>query len=241
MFTRRSLVAALLVLAPTAAKAETLIFHRGRWYAVPDADEAPDDGEWLRDAQEPPWRTRRVPRPEPEAPFPDATDAPASAADPIHADDERIALRSISPIPRSVVRFSGHGPGTLVVSTGEKRLYFVLDDGLRALRYGIGVGREGFAWKGTETISAKRRWPDWTPPAAMRTRDPSLPEHMEGGLANPLGARALYLGDTLYRIHGTNQPKSIGGAVSSGCIRLANADILDLVDRVEIGAPVVVT
>ncbi len=153
-------------------------------------------------------------------------------------DDKRASLAQ-SPIPRSVVRFSGYDPGTIVISTKEKRLYLVLNDGT-ALKYGIGVGKQGFSWKGTETISRKAEWPDWTPPKEMIARRPELPDHMEGGLNNPLGARALYLGSTLYRIHGTNEPNSIGKAVSSGCIRMANPDVMDLYGRVGVGTKVVV-
>jgi lipoprotein-anchoring transpeptidase ErfK/SrfK len=154
-------------------------------------------------------------------------------------DDEQAALLK-SPITRTVVPFSGYSPGTIVISTKERRLYYVLEDGNSALKYGIGVGKEGFSWKGTQTISRKREWPDWTPPKEMIARRPELPDHMDGGLNNPLGARALYLGDTLYRIHGTNEPNSIGKAVSSGCIRMADPDVMDLYNRVDVGATVVV-
>ena len=129
--------------------------------------------------------------------------------------------------------------GTIIVNTGEKFLYLVLPNG-RALRYGIGVARSGFEWSGTHNVSAKRTWPGWTPPAEMRQRQPGLPAFMEGGPRNPLGARALYLGSTLYRIHGTNEPWTIGGNVSSGCIRLTNQDVIDLFSRVRVGAKVVV-
>jgi len=110
----------------------------------------------------------------------------------------------------------------------------------RALKYGIGVGRDGFAWAGTSTVTDKREWPDWTPPAEMLRRRPDLPRHMRGGPANPLGARALYLGDTMYRIHGSNEPHTIGTAATSGCIRLTNEDVIDLYNRVKIGATVIV-
>lgn len=153
--------------------------------------------------------------------------------------DDRRASLARSPIPRTVVRFSGYEPGTIVISTKEKRLYLVLDDGT-ALKYGIGVGKQGFSWKGTQTISRKAEWPGWTPPKEMIARRPELPDHMDGGLNNPLGARALYLGSTLYRIHGTNEPNSIGKAVSSGCIRMANPDVMDLFGRVGVGTKVVV-
>jgi len=131
------------------------------------------------------------------------------------------------------------GAGTIVVNTPERYLYYVLGGG-RAIRYTIGVGREGYAWSGVSTISAKREWPDWTPTPEIRKRQPNLPAHMKGGDQNPLGARALYLGSTLYRIHGTNEPWNIGGAVSSGCIRLTNEDIVDLYARAKIGATVIV-
>ncbi len=129
--------------------------------------------------------------------------------------------------------------GSIVIDTKNKFLYFVLGDG-RALRYGIGVGREGYSWSGVERISRKAEWPGWTPPLAMRKREPHLPAYMPGGPNNPLGARALYLGATLYRIHGTAQPSSIGRNVSSGCIRLMNADVIDLYERAKVGAKVTV-
>ncbi|WP_413993640.1 L,D-transpeptidase [Labrys okinawensis] len=163
----------------------------------------------------------------------------APGLDPGVKDDAQAALLK-SPIKRTVVPFSGYAPGTIVISTQERRLYYVLEDGNSALKYGIGVGKEGFSWKGTQTISGKREWPDWTPPKEMIARRPELPDHMDGGLNNPLGARALYLGDTLYRIHGTNEPNSIGKAVSSGCIRMADPDVMDLYNRVDVGATVVV-
>ena len=145
----------------------------------------------------------------------------------------------ISPVPREVVAFSGYSAGTIVVSTSERRLYYVLGNGT-AIRYGIGVGRPGFTWAGTKTVARKAEWPDWTPPAQMLKRRPDLPRHMVGGEANPLGARAMYLGGTLYRIHGSNEPETIGTAVSSGCIRMTNADVIDLYDRVRVGTRVVV-
>jgi lipoprotein-anchoring transpeptidase ErfK/SrfK len=130
-------------------------------------------------------------------------------------------------------------PGTIIINTPERMLYFV-EGGGRALRYGIGVGRPGFTWSGVHTVTAKREWPDWTPPDDMLKRRPDLPRHMEGGPENPLGARAMYLGSTLYRIHGSNEPWTIGTAVSSGCIRMRNEDVIDLYDRVKVGAKVVV-
>jgi lipoprotein-anchoring transpeptidase ErfK/SrfK len=143
-------------------------------------------------------------------------------------------------VPRTTVEFPGnHKPGTIIVSTQQRRLYLVLGNG-QAMRYGIGVGREGFTWSGTTTITAKREWPDWTPPEQMLKRRPDLPHHMAGGPDNPLGARAMYLGDTMYRIHGSNEPHTIGTAASSGCIRLTNDDVIDLYSRVRIGTTVIV-
>jgi lipoprotein-anchoring transpeptidase ErfK/SrfK len=145
-----------------------------------------------------------------------------------------------SPIPRTLVSYPGrYAPGTIVISTAERRLYLVLQNG-QALRYGIGVGRDGFSWSGTHRISAKKEWPSWTPPSQMLARRPDLPRHLEGGINNPLGARAMYLGSTLYRIHGSNEPETIGHAVSSGCIRMTNDDVTDLYDRVSVGTTVVV-
>ena len=131
------------------------------------------------------------------------------------------------------------GVGTIVVDTPNKFLYLVQGDG-RALRYGIGVGKPGFTWAGVKTVSAKKEWPDWTPPAEMLVRRPDLPRHMVGGPENPLGARAMYLGSSLYRIHGSNEPWTIGTNVSSGCIRMRNEDVIDLYGRVNVGAKVVV-
>jgi lipoprotein-anchoring transpeptidase ErfK/SrfK len=145
-----------------------------------------------------------------------------------------------SPIPRTTVMYpTRYAPGTIVVNTGERRLYLVLPDG-QALRYGIGVGRDGFRWGGVHRITAKKEWPDWTPPSQMLARRPDLPRHMRGGIENPLGARAMYLGSTLYRIHGSNEPETIGQAVSSGCFRMTNDDVTDLYNRVSIGTTVVV-
>ena len=145
-----------------------------------------------------------------------------------------------SPIPRTTVNFtSEYAPGTIIVNTAERRLYLVLPNG-QALRYGIGVGRDGFRWGGVHRISAKKEWPSWTPPSQMLARRPDLPRHMAGGIDNPLGARAMYLGSTLYRIHGSNEPETIGQAVSSGCFRMTNEDVQDLYNRVSVGTTVVV-
>lgn len=174
--------------------------------------------------------------------------APVSAARVYNADTntwEEAAVvatnsKKGSPIKREIVAYETTlKPGTIVVETSERRAYFVLEDG-KAVKYGIGVGRDGFRWSGTHRITRKAEWPGWTPPAAMRKRVPDLPAYMPGGPANPLGARALYIGSTLYRLHGTSEPWTIGQAVSSGCIRFTNEDITDLYDRVSVGAQVVV-
>ena len=130
-------------------------------------------------------------------------------------------------------------PGTVIIDTPNTYLYYVLGGG-RAIRYGIGVGREGFTWAGTQTVARKQEWPDWHPPAEMIARQPYLPRFMSGGPGNPLGARAMYLGNTLFRIHGTNAPSTIGQRVSSGCVRLTNEDVQDLYDRVTLGSKVIV-
>jgi lipoprotein-anchoring transpeptidase ErfK/SrfK len=145
-----------------------------------------------------------------------------------------------SPIQRATVNFTGnYAPGTIFIDTSERRLYLVLGNG-QALRYGIGVGRDGFRWSGTHRITAKKEWPSWTPPSQMLARRPDLPRHMAGGIDNPLGARAMYLGPTLYRIHGSNEPETIGQAVSSGCFRMTNDDVTDLYGRVGVGTTVIV-
>ncbi|MCX5480182.1 L,D-transpeptidase [Kaistia geumhonensis] len=130
-------------------------------------------------------------------------------------------------------------PGTIIINTDERFLYLVQGDN-RALRYGVGVGRDGFQWSGLLKVSRKTEWPDWRPPPEMIKRQPYLPRFMAGGEGNPMGARALYLGDTVYRIHGTNQPQTIGHALSSGCFRMVNADVMDLYERVPVGTKVVV-
>ena len=144
------------------------------------------------------------------------------------------------PVPRQVVDYpTNYKPGTIVVETSQFRLYYVLGGG-KAEMYGIGVGRDGFRWQGQHVITRKAEWPGWTPPPEMRARVPDLPAYMPGGPDNPLGARALYIGSTLYRLHGTSEPWTIGQDVSSGCIRLVNDDIIDLYNRVSVGSLVVV-
>ncbi|CAH1670089.1 MULTISPECIES: L,D-transpeptidase [unclassified Chelatococcus] len=173
-----------------------------------------------------------------------ATPASAYQIDPLTRQPLGVQPESFRPqasaIPREIVSYTGpHGPGTIVVSTSERRLYLVQPGGT-AIRYGVGVGRPGFTWGGTKTVTQKREWPGWTPPPQMLKRRPDLPRHMAGGPDNPLGARALYLGSTLYRIHGSNEPDSIGQAVSSGCFRMMNEDVIDLYGRVRVGTRVVV-
>jgi lipoprotein-anchoring transpeptidase ErfK/SrfK len=143
-------------------------------------------------------------------------------------------------IPRETVNYDGkYAVGTIIISTKERRMYYVLPNG-QAIKYAVGVGRPGFEWGGSKTITMKREWPDWRPPAQMLKRRPDLPRHMVGGPSNPLGARALYLGGSLYRIHGSNEPETIGQAVSSGCIRMLNEDVIDLYERTRVGTRVVV-
>lgn len=174
---------------------------------------------------------------------------PASAAtafwvDPLNGQqteqyDEEFRPQA-APIPRELVSFDArYAPGTIVISMVEKRLYFVTTRG-EAIQYGVGVGRPGFEWAGTLPVSRKREWPEWRPPAEMLQRRPDLPKYMSGGPDNPLGARALYLGGSLYRIHGSNEPETIGQAVSSGCIRMTNDDVVDLYERTKVGTKVVV-
>jgi lipoprotein-anchoring transpeptidase ErfK/SrfK len=182
-----------------------------------------------------------------EAAYPGYRDEPLlqPAQPPIygHGDPAQGAPARAALDPRymkQVVSYDGkEKPGTVIVDTPNKFLFLVQEDG-KALRYGIGVGRPGFTWSGVKTVSQKREWPDWRPPEEMLRRRPDLPTYMAGGPSNPLGARALYLGSSLYRIHGSNEPWTIGQSVSSGCIRMRNEDVIDLYDRVKLGARVVV-
>lgn len=168
------------------------------------------------------------------APAPIPAPAPAPLVEPPKAADGPGAL------VRQVVDYASHqAPGTVIIDTKNTFLYLVLSD-TQAMRYGIGVGREGFAWSGEQTVARKAEWPDWRPPVEMVSRQPYLPRFMAGGPGNPLGARAMYLGETEYRIHGTNKPDTIGKRVSSGCIRLTNEDVTDLYERVKVGAKVIV-
>jgi lipoprotein-anchoring transpeptidase ErfK/SrfK len=163
----------------------------------------------------------------------------ASVQDSVPADETGSAGLSAD-MQRQVVNYpTAVAPGTIVIDTAQTYLYFVLSDG-KAIRYGIGVGRDGFRWSGSQTVTRKAEWPDWTPPQEMIARQPYLPRWVAGGEGNPLGARAMYLGGTVYRIHGTNAPETIGTKVSSGCIRLINADVIDLYSRVTVGTQVIV-
>jgi lipoprotein-anchoring transpeptidase ErfK/SrfK len=156
------------------------------------------------------------------------------------SEDEGTIVEMPARLRRQVVTYATReAPGTVIIDTPNTYLYYVLGGG-KAIRYGIGVGRDGFTWSGVQTVTKKAEWPDWTPPPEMIARQPYLPRHMAGGSGNPLGARAMYLGGTVYRIHGTNAPETIGTHVSSGCIRLINADVSDLYSRVNIGTKVVV-
>jgi lipoprotein-anchoring transpeptidase ErfK/SrfK len=187
--------------------------------------------------QEPPVYQQQ-PTYEPSGPFVPQMEQQGPAMQPQASDPTQ---RPFDPrYEKQIVDFDGkEGPGTIVIDTPNKFLYLV-EGGGKALRYGIGVGRPGFTWSGVKAISAKREWPDWTPPAEMLARRPDLPRHMEGGPQNPLGARAMYLGSSLYRIHGSNEPWTIGTNVSSGCIRMRNEDVIDLYGRVNVGTRVIV-
>jgi lipoprotein-anchoring transpeptidase ErfK/SrfK len=169
--------------------------------------------------------------------------APAQVAPPLQAapsDDEDTVREMPARLKRQVVNYATReAPGTIIIDTPNTYLYYVLGGG-QAIRYGIGVGREGFTWSGVQTVTKKAEWPDWTPPAEMIARQPYLPRYMAGGPGNPLGARAMYLGGTIYRIHGTNAPHTIGTRVSSGCLRLTNEDVTDLYSRVHVGTKVIV-
>jgi lipoprotein-anchoring transpeptidase ErfK/SrfK len=166
--------------------------------------------------------------------------APPPAVEAAPAPDENATFELPARLRRQIVSYATReAPGTIIIDTPNTYLYLVLGNG-QAMRYGIGVGRDGFTWSGTQSVTKKAEWPDWTPPPEMIARQPYLPRHMAGGPGNPLGARAMYLGGTVYRIHGTNAPETIGTHVSSGCIRLTNADVSDLYSRVNVGTRVVV-
>jgi lipoprotein-anchoring transpeptidase ErfK/SrfK len=175
--------------------------------------------------------------------FPFILTPPMQAAPQLQAapsEDEGVVIERPARLKRQVVGYATReAPGTVIIDTPNTYLYYVLGGG-QAIRYGIGVGRDGFTWSGSQTITRKAEWPDWTPPPEMIARQPYLPRHMAGGPGNPLGARAMYLGGTVYRIHGTNAPETIGTHVSSGCLRLVNEDVIDLHSRVNVGTRVIV-
>jgi lipoprotein-anchoring transpeptidase ErfK/SrfK len=176
--------------------------------------------------------------------FPFFMTPPVQAAPQLQAppqvDEDGVAVELPARLKRQVVNYSTReAPGTIIIDTPNTYLYLVMGNG-QAMRYGIGVGRDGFTWSGTQSITKKAEWPDWTPPPEMIARQPYLPRQMAGGPGNPLGARAMYLGGTIYRIHGTNAPGTIGTRVSSGCIRLTNEDVADLYSRVNVGTKVIV-
>jgi lipoprotein-anchoring transpeptidase ErfK/SrfK len=166
--------------------------------------------------------------------------APPAVEDATPSDDQSSTFQLPDRLRRQIVSYATReAPGTIIIDTPNTYLYYVLGNG-QAVRYGIGIGRAGFTWSGTQAVTKKAEWPDWTPPPEMIARQPYLPRHMAGGPGNPLGARAMYLGSTEYRIHGTNAPETIGTHVSSGCIRLTNEDVSDLYSRVNVGTKVVV-
>jgi lipoprotein-anchoring transpeptidase ErfK/SrfK len=176
--------------------------------------------------------------------FPFIMTPPVQAAPQLQAqpqvDEDGVAIELPARLKRQVVSYATReAPGTIIIDTPNTYLYLVMGNG-QAMRYGIGVGRDGFTWAGTQSITKKAEWPDWTPPPEMIARQPYLPRQMAGGPGNPLGARAMYLGGTIYRIHGTNAPGTIGTRVSSGCIRLTNEDVADLYSRVNVGTKVIV-
>jgi lipoprotein-anchoring transpeptidase ErfK/SrfK len=172
--------------------------------------------------------------------FPFPTAEQPQAVQPSPSDESNAPLELPARFKRQTVNYATReAAGTIIIDTPNTYLYYVLGGG-QAIRYGIGVGRDGFTWSGTQTITRKAEWPDWTPPPEMIARQPYLPRQMAGGPGNPLGARAMYLGGTIYRIHGTNQPSTIGTHVSSGCIRLTNQDVTDLYSRVSVGTKVIV-
>jgi lipoprotein-anchoring transpeptidase ErfK/SrfK len=176
----------------------------------------------------------------PFLPMPPAQLSAPPAVEAAPSDDQAAGHELPARLKRQIVSYAGREPaGTIIIDTPNTYLYYVLGGG-QAIRYGIGVGRDGFTWSGVQSVTKKAEWPDWTPPPEMISRQPYLPRHMAGGPGNPLGARAMYLGGTVYRIHGTNAPETIGTHVSSGCIRLTNQDVTDLYSRVNVGTKVIV-
>ena len=194
---------------------------------------------WLARPEAPPTRAPQADKARPAPERPAAIGARSAALAPGLIEAEAPAAIATK-FTRQEVAYDGpQGAGAIVVDTPRRVLFLVLGNG-KALRYGIGVGRPGFEWAGVKSVTRKAEWPGWTPPPEMRKRRPELPQHMAGGMDNPLGARALYLGSSLYRIHGTNEPHTIGHNVSSGCIRMMNEDVIDLYERVGVGTKVLV-
>jgi lipoprotein-anchoring transpeptidase ErfK/SrfK len=236
---RRALSIATLLLATLAVTPASA--QSGRYVTPPPIVLSPDLTE--------PWVMQLKPGRKTLYAKPPATRATIRTRKPQVAEPEAQANAATPPartyttdpkfLPTVVDYTGGHAPGTVIIDTNERFLYLVEDSGT-ARRYGVGVGRPGFEWAGSHRVTRKAEWPDWHPPAEMRRRQPHLPVMMAGGPKNPLGARALYLGSTLYRIHGTSEPWTIGSAVSSGCIRMRNEDVIDLYDRVPVGSKVVV-
>lgn len=226
------------VVAPSSPRNAVAVYGAPRTAGLPQADlpdYAPNSATFFGPAA-PAAAPEPVPQPAtyggPVYAVPDAASGAAGA------DPARVPHGMNPMFERQVVDYDGRErPGTIVIDTPHKFLYLVQQGG-RAIRYGIGVGRPGFTWAGVKTVTRKAEWPGWTPPAEMLKRRPELPRHMEGGIGNPLGARALYLGSSLYRIHGTNEPYTIGTNVSSGCIRMMNQDVIDLYGRVGVGTKV---
>lgn len=258
--TRATFLAAAGVAAATLVAPASPVLAQSRYAPRPPVVLSPNLTEpWMMQLQpryrdvtgEMPPAVVRMPRPVAVAapvPVGVAPMSPAYAAAPVivnpqsdgtrRGDDGRRSVRAEF-LP-TVVDYSGpHKPGTVVIDTGSRHL-FLVEDGGKARRYGIGVGRPGFEWAGEHRITRKAEWPDWRPPPEMLKRQPHLPRFMAGGPANPLGARAMYLGSTMYRIHGSNEPWTIGHAVSSGCIRMRNEDVTDLYGRVKVGTRVIV-
>ncbi|MTI43354.1 lipoprotein-anchoring transpeptidase ErfK/SrfK [Roseibium hamelinense] len=233
---------AVLALAATFAASYAHAANSGR-AAPPPLVLSPNLTEpWLLQLQQPQQRVVRRAKPQRQRGFASLF-APRNTTRAQPTQQQRATRpapqRQIAPqfLPTIVPYNGAHAPGTIVINTNERFLYLVQHDGT-ARRYGVGVGKPGFEWGGTHKVTRKAEWPDWRPPAAMRKRRPELPVFMAGGPDNPLGARALYLGSTLYRIHGSNQPWTIGHAVSSGCIRMRNEDVIDLYERVGVGTKV---
>ena len=186
------------------------------------------------------WMSSAVAAPLPSYPRNSAALFASMMQDPAPVEESESTEPLAADLQRQVVSYATPAAaGTIIIDTANTYLYYVLGDG-KAIRYGIGVGRDGFTWSGAQTVTRMAEWPDWTPPQEMIERQPYLPRWMAGGKGNPLGARAIYLGSTVYRIHGTNAPATIGTRVSSGCIRLTNADVTDLYSRVSVGTKIIV-